>query len=179
MCYCDDCQAFAHYLGRADEILDARGGSDIYQMSPARLAFTQGAEHLACVNLTGKITLRWYADCCKTPICNTAKTPKLPFIGLIHSYVGQTADGQSLADVAGPIRGCVQGKFATPSDESLPHEPASVPLAMLRFARLALTWRLQGAAKSTPLFDVQSGRPIVEPRILSEAENQQLRASMS
>ncbi len=28
VCYCDDCQAFAHRLGRAD-LLDAHGGSDI------------------------------------------------------------------------------------------------------------------------------------------------------
>ena len=34
VCYCDDCQAFLHYLGRAD-LLDALGGTDIVQMAPA------------------------------------------------------------------------------------------------------------------------------------------------
>ena len=34
VCYCDDCQAFAHQLGRAD-LLDAQGGTDIIQVAPA------------------------------------------------------------------------------------------------------------------------------------------------
>ncbi len=37
VCYCDDCQSFAYFLGRADQILDAHGGTDIFQTSPARL----------------------------------------------------------------------------------------------------------------------------------------------
>jgi hypothetical protein len=32
--HCDDCQAFAHQLGRAD-LLDAQAGSDIVQVAPA------------------------------------------------------------------------------------------------------------------------------------------------
>ena len=36
VCYCDDCQAFAHRLGRAD-LLDAHGGSDVVQVAPASL----------------------------------------------------------------------------------------------------------------------------------------------
>ena len=34
VCYCDDCQAFLHHLGRAD-LLDAHGGIDIVQVAPA------------------------------------------------------------------------------------------------------------------------------------------------
>jgi hypothetical protein len=34
VCYCDDCQAFLHHLGRA-ELLDAQGGTDIIQIAPA------------------------------------------------------------------------------------------------------------------------------------------------
>ena len=37
VCYCDDCQAYAHQLGRAD-LLNAKGGSDIVQMAPATLS---------------------------------------------------------------------------------------------------------------------------------------------
>ena len=33
-CYCDDCQSFQHALGQAERVLDANGGTDIYQMSP-------------------------------------------------------------------------------------------------------------------------------------------------
>jgi len=34
ICYCDDCQAFAHQLGRSD-LLDVHGGTDVVQVAPA------------------------------------------------------------------------------------------------------------------------------------------------
>ena len=43
ICYCDDCQAFLHHLGRAD-LLDAHGGTDIVQVAPARLSFVHGQQ---------------------------------------------------------------------------------------------------------------------------------------
>src|SRR5262245_65179137 len=46
VCYCDDCQAFLHHLGRA-ELLDAQGGTDIVQIAPGSLSFIQGKERLA------------------------------------------------------------------------------------------------------------------------------------
>ena len=52
VCYCDDCQAFAHFLGRAADILDPHGGTEIFQMSPARIALTAGTERLACMRLS-------------------------------------------------------------------------------------------------------------------------------
>jgi hypothetical protein len=33
ICYCDDCQSFAHFLGPAQPILDSHGGTEIFQMS--------------------------------------------------------------------------------------------------------------------------------------------------
>ena len=47
VCYCDDCQAFVHQLGRAD-LLDPQGGSDIVQMAPAALSFTIGNTSSVC-----------------------------------------------------------------------------------------------------------------------------------
>ncbi len=38
ICLCDDCQAYAYYLGRP-EILDANGGTDVIPVAPARLVF--------------------------------------------------------------------------------------------------------------------------------------------
>jgi hypothetical protein len=48
MCDCKDCQAFARSLGRAD-VLDPAGGTDIFQMPPARLMLTAGMEALRCL----------------------------------------------------------------------------------------------------------------------------------
>ena len=55
-CYCDDCQAFAHFLGRADDVLDAHGGTEITQMSQANVGFTAGADKVAAMRLIGERT---------------------------------------------------------------------------------------------------------------------------
>src|SRR5579883_2663382 len=81
VCYCDDCQAFAHHLGRAD-LLDSHGGSDIVQVAPASLTFVQGQERIAGLRLTPKGIYRWYASCCNTPVGNTV-TPAIPFVGIV------------------------------------------------------------------------------------------------
>jgi hypothetical protein len=59
-CYCDDCQSFAHFLGRADDVLDAHGGTDVFSMTLAHLEITEGADQLACVRLTAGGMFRWY-----------------------------------------------------------------------------------------------------------------------
>ena len=43
VCYCKDCQAFARFLERPD-VLDAAGGTDIFQMPPGRVKLTAGAD---------------------------------------------------------------------------------------------------------------------------------------
>ena len=50
VCYCADCQAFAHRLGRAD-LLNAQGGSDIVQVAPAALTFVQGQDRITGLRL--------------------------------------------------------------------------------------------------------------------------------
>src|ERR1700757_5235893 len=70
VCYCEDCQAFAHQLGRAD-LLDAQGGSDIVQVAPASLTFIKGQNRIAGLRLTPKGLFRWHATCCNTPVGNT------------------------------------------------------------------------------------------------------------
>src|SRR5437660_3577353 len=59
ICYCDDCQAFAHQLGRA-ELLNAQGGSDIVQVAPASLTFVKGQQHIAGLRLAPKGLFRWH-----------------------------------------------------------------------------------------------------------------------
>src|ERR1700760_285054 len=66
------------------ETLDARGGSDIVQVLPKNVTFLQGVNSLACMRLTDKGMVRWYASCCKTPIGNTLADYKISFIGLLH-----------------------------------------------------------------------------------------------
>src|SRR5688500_7644860 len=111
VCYCDDCQSFAHFLERAGETLDAHGGTEIFHTSPARLEFTSGAARLACMRLTPNGMLRWYASCCRTPIGNTLPTPRIPFVGLIVRCI-ERSDGRSLDEALGPIRARGHARFA-------------------------------------------------------------------
>ena len=74
MCYCKDCQAFANFLGKGAELLDAQGGSDIVAVHPRSVHFTEGQGELACMSLSPNGLLRWYARCCNTPIANTPRS---------------------------------------------------------------------------------------------------------
>jgi hypothetical protein len=169
VCYCKDCQAFAHFLGRAEDVLDARGGSEVIQMLPRSVTFTQGIGALACMRLTPKGLLRWYATCCRTPIGNTLSTPKISFVGLLHSCLA--ARGAPLDEVFGPVRAWVntQGAKGDP-------KPATKGLgrAIRWFLGTVLPARVNGDYRRTPFFDVSTGVPIVVPQVLSEAELAQL-----
>ena len=100
VCYCKDCQAFARFLERAD-VLDPAGGTDIFQMPPGRVKLTAGTDALRCLRLSNKV-FRWYTDCCRTPIGNTAAGPRFPVVAVVHSFMDHEADGRSRDEVLGP-----------------------------------------------------------------------------
>ncbi len=169
VCYCRDCQAFAHFLGRATEILDSKGGSDVVQTTPARVTLTNGMEMLACMRLTPNGLMRWYAKCCNTPIGNTLGNFKVSFVGLIHSCLdnGET----SLDESFGPVRMWVNTKAAK-------GEVRSSPLAAMggvtRILGMLLRARLNGSYKRTAFFSSQSGAPVATPKVLSREERDRL-----
>ena len=165
ICYCAGCQAFTHFLGCADRILDERGGTDIFQTSPARVELTHGRERLACVRQTPTGALRWYADCCRTPLGNTARTREVPFVGLFSQSLDPASIGTTLEVVLGPVRGHVNTKAA-----KVPVRTSGVARSIARFARLALQARLRGEQRKSPFFDAAIDKPSVEPRVLSDDE---------
>ena len=169
VCYCDDCQSFAHFLGRADRLLDAHGGTEIFQTSPARVELTSGAQCLACVYLReGSGLLRWYSACCQTAIGNTLANHKDPFVGLILRGVVQ-ADGVSVDDLLGPVRYRGNARFAR-GDRATLDAHARLPLSYwVRVSVKVLRWRLRGDGARSPFFSA-SGGPVVEPRVLSPDE---------
>jgi hypothetical protein len=170
VCYCSDCQAFAHFLGGAGAILDERGGSDIVQVLPKNIAFSQGTDALACMRLTPKGLLRWYASCCNTPIGNTLATAKLSFIGLLHSCL--TPSGTTLDAAFGPVVAWVNTKGARGSPK-----PRTVGQGRTIgwFLGTALPARFNGDYRRTPFFRIDTGAPVVMPRVLSESEHADVR----
>src|SRR6202158_3966466 len=90
VCYCKDCQAFARFLYRAD-VLDPAGGTNILQMPPGRVKLTAGTDAVRCLRLSNKV-LRWYTECCRTPIANTAAWPaSRSSASFIPSWTGRPA----------------------------------------------------------------------------------------
>jgi hypothetical protein len=165
ICYCNDCQAFARFLKREDDILDEIGGTSIIQTIPKHVTFLEGTENLACIRLTENGLLRWYAACCNTPIGNTHPNFKLPFIGLIHNCL--STDRASLDETFGPIRTYVSTKEAIGE-----HKPQSTGFlaGALRVMGMVLRSRLDGSYKQTPFFNPATGVPIVTPKVLTRQE---------
>lgn len=167
-CYCDDCQAFAHFLGRENDVLDEYGGTEVVQMSQARLALTAGVDKVAAMRLTEKGLMRWYASCCNTPIGNTLATPAIPFIGLLRAFI------DAPPEALGPIRGRAFAQFAKGGRAAVPQDGSSDFAMLLRMLPKMLGWRLRGDHKRSALFDA-ANRPLVEPRVLNAAEREELR----
>lgn len=165
VCYCDDCQAFAHHLGRAD-LLDEHGGTDIIQVAPASLAYTRGTERIAAVRLGPRGLHRWYATCCKTPLGNTVG-PGVPFVGVVAQLFGAPDD------IVGPPVGRIYGKFAV---GAAPPDSTRPPVRLLaRAARKVIGWKLRGRTWPHPFFDRDTRAPRYPVTVLTPEDRDRLR----
>jgi hypothetical protein len=165
-CYCTDCRAFGRFVGPAAQVLDAQGGTEIVQVCQSRLRFDRGLEHLASIRLTDKGMIRWYAQCCHTPIGNTMPDPKMSFIGLIHTSMDVSAlerdFGYSIALL----------NTSSALGDPKPQQRGLVGV-IFRFARLVLASRIMGRYKRSQLY-TSTGTPVVQPRTLTAVELQRL-----
>jgi len=169
ICYCDDCQAFALQLGRAD-LLDVHGGTDVVQVAPASLTFVQGQDKIAALRLSPKGLFRWHARCCNTPVGNTL-TPSVPFVGVVAQAF--ETDGQDPDALFGRPVGTNLGKFAI---GDVPGKTKGISLSLLlRVLRLVLGWRLTGKTWPHPFFERGSGTPRYPVIVLSREQRDALR----
>jgi hypothetical protein len=169
VCYCDDCQAFLHHLGRAD-LLDANAVTDIVQVAPASMSFTHGRERIAGLRLAPKGIFRWYASCCNTPLGNTVG-PSIPFVGLVVQLLdGET---QGADELVGPRRGGIFGKHAV--GRAPPGTTGFNPRLIARSVRMVLGWRLSGQAWPHPFFDRATRAPKFAVTTLADRERERLR----
>lgn len=170
VCYCDDCQQFARFLGR-DDVMNERGGTDVLQVAPSRVRLVAGQEQLRCMRLSPKGLSRWYTECCKTPAGNMFHTPRSPFVGFPVRFVG--LEGSALDAAVGPSRGGIQGRFAIGGcPEGV---PPRVGLGLLvRSAAWVLGNVVRGRHAPSP-FWTASGEPVVAPMVLTREQRQELR----
>jgi Family of unknown function (DUF6151) len=161
-CYCHDCQAFARFLGRPEATLNALGGTDIVATSPRFVRFTAGTDRLQCMSLGPRGLLRSYAGCCRTPIGNTPRNPKMSYVGLVHNCL---AGSPAEKDAAfGPARLAVNPKSAS---GRVAATPLPMLLAALKILRNVGGSRLNGTYRQNPFFRSGTDEPIVPPQELT------------
>ena len=167
VCYCNDCQAFARLLGRPD-VLDSAGGTDIFHMPAGRVTLTAGTDALRCISFSGKV-LRWYAECCRTPLANTASGSRFPIIALIHSFMDCDAAGYSRDGLLGPPLCRIYERSAIGPLPPDGPPPPSAGMFVRRAAKL-LGWWMRGLGRPNPFFDDRTGAPVSGPRVMSPSE---------
>ena len=166
VCYCHDCRGFLHWLER-DDLVDERGGTEIIQTARSRFTIEEGQDQLRCVRLGPKGLHRWYAACCSSPLANAV--PRIPFVGVARS-VFELSVGDEDAKLGARIMSAHTGA-------AIGGAPPGAGLTLrdaLRVTGLLLGWSLRRLGHPTPFFD-RRNRPVVEPRVLTEAERQKLR----
>jgi hypothetical protein len=169
-CYCRDCQAFAHFLGLPEGMLDPLGGTDIVAVSPRNVTFRAGTEHLACMSLSANGILRWYTRCCRTPIGNTPRDFTRSHVGLVHTALERS--DRDLTASFGPVKMLVHRQSA---HGPLGSKPAGgFALTLVRYLT-SLAWsRVSGKYRVNPFFDPATRQPRVQPQVLTSAERQAL-----
>ena len=168
VCYCKDCQAYARFL-RTEGIVDQDGGTEVVASLPKQVHFNAGLEVLACMSLSERGLLRWYASCCNTPIGNTPRNPTLPYVGMVHSCL--EGNSSSLESSFGRLRIAVNTKSARNEVRST-RIASTVGLLIPMMSMIGA--RLSGAYKDNPFFLPGSRTPIRQPRVLSDAEREQV-----
>ena len=157
VCYCRDCQAFAAALGAPAGMLDAKGGTDVIATLPRYVRFSAGAGRLACLSLSDHGLLRWYASCCRSPIGNTPRNPRISYVGLVHSSLG--LDPRALDAVFGPPDLVT---FSEHAKEPVPSSGLRTAMATARIALRLIGTRLDGSWRRTPFFD-RDLKPVANP----------------
>lgn len=192
-CYCIDCQTYVRHLEQAEVQLDENGGTDILQISPAQFSITAGEEYLGNLMLSPKGIYRWYATCCQTPICNTPSKAEMPYVGLLVNNIGKItgantdlnpaqstnkATGKNktltdenrhthLHDVIGPVKFGVGAGDKHPISADWPVSKGFGFQGLFGTLMNMAKWRIRGDHKRSIFVDSISGKPLVEPTLLT------------
>ena len=157
VCHCRGCTAAAHALRpqNPDDILDEHGGTHRVQISPANIEITHGKEHLALTRMTPKGALRWYAECCNTPLALTFAKRGV-FVGVELVCLDTTEPEEHL----GPVHARVNGSFPREERVALAATFGSLLRMLWRLILLMLRWRWRGDHERSPFFDPDTGQPL-------------------
>lgn len=95
-------------------------------------------------------------------------TGKLPFGGVIHSFMDHAATGVSRDELFGPTKP-IQTDSAH-GDDAPKQKLRYFVTVMMRTMVKVLGWQITGSGKPSPFFDAKTGAPIATPRVLTADE---------
>jgi hypothetical protein len=173
-CMCDDCQVYAHYLGRADAILDSHGGTDLSYATQARVSILKGREQLQAVRLSATGILRVYAGCCRTPVAHVP-SPKVAFVGIPHLFMDHGPSSRFRDEVVGPLVHRLQGRYCRGELPEGAHSGTPLPLLVRGLTRMF--WdSVRGQQTPSPFHEGAANTPVAVPIVLGSTEIELLRA---
>ena len=144
---------------------DSRGGAEFVATRAEHVAFEAGTEHLACLSLSEKGLLRWYAACCNTPIANTTRDWKFSYVGLIKTCL--MADSESFDRSFSKLQMRVNTSSAKQAPPGMLLQTAA---ALMGFIPRVIASRVTGSYRQTPFFVSPEGLPSAKVYVLSESE---------
>ena len=137
-------------------------------MPPGRVKLTAGTDAMRCLRLANKV-LRWYTECCWTPVANPPAVPGFPVIGMVHSFMDHEAAGRSRDEALGPPLCRLYERSAVgPLPPNAPGPPSLGAYA--GHASKILGWWVRGLNRPTPFFDDRTKAPRAVPRVLTRRE---------
>lgn len=160
-CSCKFCQSYVRHLGRAEEILDDTGGTEVIQLRPSRIELLAGQDRLGCLHLSETGARRFYARCCRTPIANTPARLRVPFVGIFAYAVDHEDLPRPFDEIVGPLLTRVNGDF-TGREKELKATRGDFIGMVMHLGPLLTYWWLAGDHRRSPFFG-PDGRPVVEP----------------
>ena len=150
VCHCADCRSAYTHLGMADP---EKVG--ILQTTQDRIEIAEGGENLRVFRHSPRGALRWYAECCDTPLFYTPLKARLVHVGL---NTDRLEDGPP---------GPVEAEGFMPTRKGVKHKGAGRMVA--RMMQRMAAQNISGAWRETPFFG-EDGKPVREPRVSSRAE---------
>ena len=157
VCHCTDCQTFARRFQAEDRVTGDDAGTLLYQSRCARMRIAQGRGELRCLHLTDKPTMLWFARCCGTPLFNSYKNGKLPYV--------TTLVGNCEADDRERLLGEPIGHLFVDDDPHCTGQVRRMAMhtLMRRFFVRMLKDILSGDRRRSALFDSRTLEPISSP----------------
>lgn len=154
VCHCPSCRAGALHCGAT---LEPDEPVDLYLTPPHNVTLSTGADQLAPFAFSPRGILRWKAACCGVQMFSSQADPKVAFMSV---RADRFADPQNLGPVA--------TRAFVPKPNGKAGHKGKRALAALIFK--AVSARLTGKWRLTPLYNAATRKPVAEVTLISKEE---------